>query len=135
MADDPAVTYLAVIRGDLRTPGEEATDRIREQHIPALLAAVEAVLALHKPFRIYEECEHAHAYDGGTEGEWSAVVDCGDFLTCEDGYLYTICRECCGEGALGNQREECASGHDHSQCWPCSTAAAISAELPGEGSG
>jgi hypothetical protein len=28
---------------------EAAADRIREQHIPALLAAVEAVLALHQP--------------------------------------------------------------------------------------
>ena len=47
---DPARVYIAEIREDLRSGySEAAADRIREQHIPALLAAVEAVLALHQP--------------------------------------------------------------------------------------
>lgn len=54
MADttrDPAV-YLAEIREDLRSGySEAAADRIREQHIPALLAAVEAALGFHEPVR------------------------------------------------------------------------------------
>src|ERR1035438_10779758 len=43
---DPAI-YIAEIREDLRSGySEAAVDRIREQHIPALLAMVEAVLEL-----------------------------------------------------------------------------------------
>ena len=44
---DPARVYIAVIREDLRSGYiEKALDRIKEQHIPALLAAVEVVLEL-----------------------------------------------------------------------------------------
>src|ERR1035441_671194 len=44
---DPARVYIAVVREDLRSGySEAAADRIREQHIPALLAAVEAALRL-----------------------------------------------------------------------------------------
>jgi hypothetical protein len=45
---DPRL-YLAEIREDLRSGySEAATDRIREQHLPALLAAVEGVLKEHR---------------------------------------------------------------------------------------
>lgn len=44
---DPARVYIAEIREDLRSGySEAALDRIREQHIPALLAMVEGVLEL-----------------------------------------------------------------------------------------
>jgi hypothetical protein len=44
---DPTRVYIAVVREDLRSGySEAAADRIREQHIPALLAAVERVLEL-----------------------------------------------------------------------------------------
>jgi hypothetical protein len=47
---DPARVYIAVVREDLRSGySEAAADRIREQHIPALLAAVEAALQHHQP--------------------------------------------------------------------------------------
>ena len=113
------------------TVSQDPTGNVR-----LLLAVVDAVLALHREFRIYEECDHAHAYDGGTEGESGAVVDCGEFLTCDDGYLYSVCRECCAQGSAAggpHQTEECATNHEVGKCWPCPTRRAIAAKLlPGE---
>jgi hypothetical protein len=96
--------------------------------VPALLAAVEAVLALHVPYRIYSECAHA---DGEHEDSGITPVDCGDFVTCEDGYLYSGCRECCTDE--GYQTEACADGHHHAPGEAiCATVAAITRALLGE---
>jgi hypothetical protein len=99
--------------------------------VPRLLAAVEKVLELHAEFRILEECDHAHIEDDVREGR--AVVVAGDFIACQDGYLYSVCRACCTGGT--DQTEECASNHRHcgDECWPCPTVEAISRALLGEG--
>ena len=92
---------------------------------PRLIAGYRALLKLHVPFRIYEDCGHDH------EEVVEGVTDCGDFLACEDGHLYTVCRECCCGGMFrGPQTEECASDHER-PCWPCGTVEAISAALLG----
>lgn len=85
--------------------------------------AVVAVLDLHSPRRIYEPCGHNHAdSDPGT-----VEVQDGDVgITCEDGYLYTICRDCCTGN--GYQTEQCAADHD-GDCYPCATVKAIAEAL------
>ena len=114
---DPVAEELFLIRA--------AVERgvVKPATVRSLLAAVEAVLALHAEFRVYEECGRQHACDG--------VIDCGDFITCEDGYLYSVCRDCCTGGR--DQTEECAGEHDRASCWPCPTREAISRALLGEG--
>ena len=93
--------------------------------VPRLLAAVDAVLALHRPHRIYDECDHAHEDRAG-------VIDCGEFLTCEDSYMYSICRECCT--LFGHQTEQCAGEHEHGRDDRiCPTYRAVSAALEGDG--
>lgn len=98
--------------------------------VPRLLAALDAVLTLHREFRIYDECGHAH-----TEADLDAgaAIQTADMVTCQDGYAYSICADCCRDG--WGQAEECASEHDHGQCWPCLTHAAITRELLGEENG
>jgi len=60
---------------------------------------------LHKPFGIYAECGHEHAEDD------PAAVSCGDFVTCEDGFLHWVCQACCCRNE--EQTAECAEHHEH----------------------
>jgi hypothetical protein len=84
--------------------------------------ALAAVLRLHRPWKLYTDCDHNHEPgDGSVE-----IEDIG--LTCE--VMYDICRECCGDGGDGRdgQSEICASEHAHGKDLPiCRTAAAIAA--------
>ena len=71
---------------------------------------------LHRPFRIYEPCAHEH--------EDADIVNCREFISCEAGYMYSVCAECCCTG--GDQTEECADGHEHDDSQPlCATRAAL----------
>jgi len=79
---------------------------------------------LHRPYRVYQECGHAHA-DGEDRG---GVIDCGDFVTCEEGFLYSACRECCTDA--GGQTEACADGHRHQIGGSICPTAAILDETP-----
>lgn len=91
-------------------------------------APLAALRDLHRPFGIYDECDHKHeAVDGD-------VVDVDDIgLTCAK--LYDVCRECC-LGGNDSQTEECVEGHDHGPGKPiCKTAeilagATVQAEGP-----
>jgi hypothetical protein len=95
------------------TPGDvglrlEATVRraLRGEKVEAALAAV---LAIHREHRIYDECGHKHS-----EGE-AGVIDLEDVgLTCEAGYLYSVCYAC--ETDEGVCRED---SDEHP--YPCST--------------
>lgn len=99
----------------------EAASITREQISPAAFRALRAVLDLHKPFRIYDECGHNHA-----EGE-AGVIEVEEIgLVCEDGYQYSICGECCADDVY--QKEECGSDHHH-PCYPCPTVRAITSVL------
>jgi hypothetical protein len=100
-------------------------------HAGRLANAVEAVLEIHKPFRIFDECDHHHEYaaDGSLPEGVQEIENIG--LVCEDGYQYSICRSCCTEDS-GYQVEHCADVHRHDgpdPCWPCPTARAIAAQF------
>ena len=86
------------------------------------ILAIEAVLALHQPWRIYQPCGHDH----DTEG--ASVVYVDDVgLVCADGLAYTICTACCANGA--GQTEQCADDHHRGACWPCPTIRAVADAL------
>lgn len=98
----------------------------------AAIAAVRSVAARHFPWNVYEECDCDPGHreeDVGT----GTVVDVNEVgPTCEDGFRYSICAECC---ALDNswsfeQREECADAHDHCTDRPlCQTLTGIEGAL------
>ena len=87
-------------------------------------AAIARVRVLHQPHRIYDECDHAHE-----EGE-PGTVNCWDFLTCEDAYLYSICSTCCTEDPENPEQSEwCAEKHKHGKDESiCATIAALDEE-------
>lgn len=97
---------------------------INEPHLTAdakfFAAGLRKVMALHSEQRIYELCGHRHPANDPTAREASEVG-----FVCEDGYLYSICAECCADG--GEQTERCCDDHDRGlyPCWPCPTHLAI----------
>lgn len=97
----------------------------RSAFAPKAFDAVRAVLDLHQEQRIYRPCGHAHPYDGDLP---DGVVDIPDDApTCQDGYITTICGECCTD-TTGYRSEECTDDHT-GPCWPCRTVQAIEEAL------
>lgn len=92
-----------------------------------LQARLNAGLALHTEFKIYEECGHEHTDDDVDAGRAFAVEEVG--YVCADGYLYSICKRCCTDDT-GIQGEACAN-HER-PCWPCATVAALQGDQPAE---
>jgi hypothetical protein len=87
------------------------------------------VRKLHKPFRIYEECDHGFLLP--EHGDDVVLIECEDFTTCEAGYMYSVCAECCCDG-VEQQTEECAGGHEHDGSKPlCRTLAALDEPVAG----
>lgn len=85
-----------------------------------------AVLDLHPPRRIYGPCGHDH--QPGEPG----TRDLDEVGTvCEDGYLYTVCGECCTNDY--GQHSVCAEEHgmvrDVAPCWPCPTVKTVATGL------
>ena len=77
---------------------------------------------IHQPKHLYNECGHAHTGQDIADG---TAVNCGDLVSCADGYLHSICAHCCLDGD-GDQREECADYHEHGRDKPiCSTSEAL----------
>ena len=117
---------------DTRRPTQWAYDqacRVLREH----KARIDKALELHREFKIYDECGHKHEFnsDGSLPEGVLNVSEIG--LVCADGYLHSICRECCTGGSQEYQTEACASDHLHegaAACWPCPTAAALSAPAP-----
>lgn len=92
----------------------------------ALQAHIDKALELHRESKIYDECGHKHkmADDYDVPAGLHLIEDVG--LTCEDGYQYSICRECCTDD--GYQTETCVDNHEHggsAACWPCPTHACL----------
>lgn len=87
-----------------------------------LAERVEAVLKLHVPFGIYDECGHEHTDADVIAGTAVDVPEVG--VTCEEGKLYDVCREC----HLVNDEptEDCAD----CKPWPCATIRALEGEQP-----
>jgi hypothetical protein len=92
---DPAIC-IAEIREDVRSGWTaEARDRIREVHVPALLAAVEGVLAQHQPGRaviLGALCtrHEAHRHFSITSAEAADVMACPDCAAA----VYVSCTGC-----------------------------------------
>ena len=82
----------------------------------ALRAKVAAALAIHCEWRIYDECGHQHA-----EGEPGVTEVEGMGLTCEAGYLYSVCYAC--ETDEGVCRED---SDEHP--YPCATRRALTGQ-------
>lgn len=118
----PSVTALPVSVAAVRVLMESAAD------IPRLIAAVRAGLDLHKPFGIYDECDHDHSDKDVAEG---VAVDAGFYFACNDALQYRICTGCCTSGGdRPEQTEECVTHHDHGPGKPwCRTYQAMAAEL------
>lgn len=93
--------------------------------VPRLVAALRAVEALHRPWKVYGECDctdeekaddltHAYVEEIGSTCNVEAVV----------------CAECCSEGDEYHS-EECATYHDHGEGKPiCPTRAVIAEHYP-----
>lgn len=145
-ADRDRARALAGVRGDLfdeatkkleraQQAGNEiwddlnatTADRDRAREIAAALEAETArIRELHSEYRLYDDCGHEHAE---TDEGVVNVPDVG--VVCQDGYMYSVCRECCTNG-YGDQTEECASAHDHPG-WLCATNDILRAAEAGEG--
>jgi hypothetical protein len=133
-ADDPVSAELAAIREDIaqlpqgiRRPNLDR--RILDRHAPRLLAAVEAVLAVHPPVPVYEVAWHGHAPSpvGGfalhcghpgtaLEDDRHAESGEGDWI-CLDQLIHTACGGC---------RDDTGEPADFANC---ATRAAIKREL------
>lgn len=78
---------------------------------------------LHRPFGIYDQCDHDHTTE---EVEAGTAVNCGDFYSCRQAWLYDICAHCClyDEDDPGTgPTERCFDTHDHGPGKPiCETA-------------
>ena len=94
---------------------DESLDPVRGGPQAALLLTywcddMRAVLDLHRPWRIYDECDHSHGE------ETPGVVNTGDFFTCAAAYLYSICQGCCCDDPNWlEQSERCVDRHAHHQ--------------------
>jgi hypothetical protein len=87
---------------------------------------IAATLKLHTELRIYEDCGHRHTDDDVDAGLATEVHEVG--IVCEEGFLYSICNECCAAGdRYTGQTECCVADHEH-PCWPCNTIKALTGE-------
>ena len=98
--------------------------------VPAALDALDRVLALHSPYRIYDECDCTQEQkDDDPDGTHVYALDIG--TTCN--LQYVICRECCCDGTDREyQTETCANWHHHTTDpgTRCTTIRAIEGEAP-----
>ena len=92
--------------------------------VPAMVAALRAVVDLHKPWTVYGECDCAE--DDKRLGH-VFVEEIGE--TCRVEAI--VCEACCSEQGKGEwHAEECATYHEHRDGQPiCATVARIEAAL------
>jgi hypothetical protein len=106
--DKPMSAYLV----------REAANVLRAQ-----AAQLDAVRDLHKPYGIYDECDHDH--DGKDGPDVVLVEDIG--FTCAK--LYDICSACCEPHA--GQSLFCSEAHDHGPDKPiCATRRILEGPKP-----
>jgi len=91
-----------------------------------LQAREAAILKLHAPFKIYDECGHDHSED-----ESPVAFEINDVgMVCEDGYQYSVCIQCCTDN--DTMTEECMN-HDHGKDVPiCATVALLTNPQTGD---
>lgn len=86
-----------------------------------ILSRISRVLASHSEIRVYTECGHHHDEEEVNTGQAKNVDDVG--FTCEDGFMYSICRSCCCDDGE-HQSGTCVDDHEY-PCWPCQTHATL----------
>lgn len=93
-----------------------------------LLAAVQAVVVIHKPVKIYDECD----CPDGTHPEDYEYIDCQDYVGCDNSMTGIGCDECCVD-AWDSLTQECGENHTHVKDPDkrCPTVAAVVAALDG----
>lgn len=89
-----------------------------------LVVTIAAVLDIHRPWKIYDDCGHRHQ-----DPDEPGVIDVEDVgYTCAAGLMYSICRSCCTSGEY--QTEDCATYHAHGEDQSiCETVAALAEKL------
>ena len=119
----PSDTVNVVAEMRSRLWGVRATDLNRwADEVERLEAERAAILKLHAPFKIYDECGHKHTNHDLDSGLAIEVEECG--LVCEDGYQYSVCYHCCTDDT-GDMTEWCMD-HDHGKDKPiCATVALL----------
>jgi hypothetical protein len=80
------------------------------QDVPALVAALRAVLALHRPITTHDECDHEDRDECDAWETTDGLIVCGPNLG-------SVCEECRNEDG------------DHYVDHPCATVAAVTAAL------
>ena len=119
---EKALAILAEMEARKAAPGywdEFASAVVRDA--PRAYAALRAVLEIHTPWGIYDDCGHDHQ---STDGP--GVLDIEDVgLTCEEGRVQTVCRHC---ALTEDEPDENTCEHD----WPCPTVRAVAEKLEGK---
>lgn len=103
---------------------EAAQEAIILDCLAAYLGQLREVGNLHRSWDIYDECGHRHELneDGSLPDDVKNIPEVG--YVCHEGFMYSICRECCTDGEF--QTEECATYHNHHQPGPrCRTNAIL----------
>ena len=125
MVDVPLlISELAMANGHIEWHRVELAKQIEMTNtlgaeVERLQAIATAILKLHSPFKIFEECGHDHSEDESPVAY--EVDDVG--MVCEDGYQYSVCVQCCTDGDF--MTEECMN-HDHGKDIPiCETVALL----------
>ena len=95
-------------------------------HVERLEAQRAAILKLHAPFKIYDDCGHKHTNHDLDSGLAIEVEECG--LVCEDGYQYSVCYHCCTDDT-GDMTEWCMD-HDHGKDKPICATVALTTGTP-----
>ena len=99
-------------------------------------SALEAVLAIHKQFGIYDACGHEHTDEEADDPNSDVLFIDEIGNTCKSALLYYVCKECCCDGSdEGNLTEECTDHHLHEKedVFLCNTRSAISQAWEGRG--
>lgn len=116
---DETARLRAQLEAEWVRADEDAVRLINGHTARTRLTALDAALrALHRPLRIYDECDHLH--EDGDPG----VIDTGEYLTCEAEYRYSICAACCTDNPKWQEMAERCIEHDHSDAI-CPTTAIL----------
>lgn len=86
-------------------------------------AKIERVWSIHKPIKVYDECE----CPDGTHPDEYEWIDCEDYNGCEYSFRHWACEECCTDGDYIT--ETCTENHRHGKfdAQRCPTIAALTA--------
>jgi hypothetical protein len=93
-----------------------------------LIAAIEKVAELHRPAKIYDECECPDS----THPEDYEYIDCEDYVGCHNSLSGIGCEECCVDGDYLSQACGESHTHDMDQSKRCPTVAALAQALGGD---